>query len=117
MVWGCCGNSLQAYATLRDNFKNGCQLIIELDQHGSCKVSRSSTLTQPLHSIDFSINQCFENKQEQQGVGLIKRHMHIKPNAFNWMVFVMSFSDDMQNIEEISTNVLGPIICCLQLEV
>ena len=38
---------------------------------------------QPLLSSDFSIDLCFDDMLEQQGVGLKKPHMHINPRYFD----------------------------------
>ena len=46
----------------------------------------------PLLSIDYSINHCFDDILEQQGIALKKLHMHINPKYFNWMVFVIGVS-------------------------
>ena len=45
---------------------------------------------QPLFSSDCSIDLCFDDMLEQQGVGLKKLQMVINPKCFNWMVFVIS---------------------------
>ena len=38
---------------------------------------------QPLLSSDFSINLCFDDMLEQEGVGLKKPHMHIHTEYFD----------------------------------
>ena len=50
----------------------------------------SKYFIQPLLLSDYSINHCFNNMLEQQGIALRKIHLHINPKYFDWMVFVIS---------------------------
>ena len=59
------------YATFSIGFHNGLRFL------------GRKCIIQPLLSSDFSIDLCFDDMLEQQGVGLKKPHMHINTEYFD----------------------------------